>query len=76
LNTNVVLNGAPKMRSSPLKSPDKKIRRLSISLSDEQHAELLAIARKNRVSAAWVAREAIERLLADDLPLFHLRRPT
>ena len=48
--------------------------RLSISLSPEQHAELVAIAQKNKVSVAWVVREAIERLLYDEQPLFHMRR--
>ena len=49
--------------------------RLSVSLSSEQHAALLEIARKNKVSIAWVVREAIERLLHDEQPLFHVRRP-
>ena len=49
--------------------------RLSVSLSTEQHAELVAIAQKNKVSVAWVVREAIERLLYDEQPLFHMRQP-
>lgn len=46
--------------------------RLSVSLSAEQHQQLNEIARKNRVSVAWVVREAVERLLKDDLPLLHV----
>jgi predicted transcriptional regulator len=46
--------------------------RLSVSLSAEQHKQLSEIARKNRVSVAWVVREAVERLLKDDLPLLHV----
>ena len=48
--------------------------RLSVSLSPERHAELLEIANKHKVSVAWVVREAIERLLHDEQPLFHVRQ--
>lgn len=51
---------------------DKSAHRLSISLSAEQHRELSEIARQNRVSVAWVVREAIDRLLRDDMPLLHV----
>lgn len=51
---------------------DDKSVRLSVSLSADQHRELNEIARKNRVSAAWVVREAIDRLLKDDMPLLHV----
>lgn len=53
----------------------KEPHRLSVSLSPEQHAELVTIANKNKVSAAWVVREAIERLLHDEQPLLHVRPP-
>ena len=49
--------------------------RLSVSLSPEQHAEVVEIANMNKVSVAWVVREAIERLLHDEHPLFHMRQP-
>ena len=51
---------------------DDKATRLSVSLTAEQHRELNEIARKNRVSVAWVVREAINRLLKDELPLLHV----
>ena len=51
---------------------DKSGHRLSVSLTPEQHEELLEIANKNKVSVAWVVREAIERLLRDEQPLFHV----
>jgi metal-responsive CopG/Arc/MetJ family transcriptional regulator len=57
------------------KSAQKQMRRFSVSLPREQYDQVLAIARKNRVSTAWVIREAVERLLCADMPLFHLRRP-
>jgi len=57
------------------RSGPRKAHRFSVSLPGEQYGQLLVLARKNRVSTAWVVREAIERLLSDDMPLFHLRRP-
>jgi hypothetical protein len=53
---------------------DKSPHRLSVSLTAEQYRELNKIARKNRVSVAWVVREAIDKLLRDDLPLLHVGR--
>ena len=51
---------------------DDKPARLSVSLTADHHRELNEIARKNRVSVAWVVREAIDRLLKDELPLLHV----
>jgi len=51
---------------------DDKSARLSVSLTADQHRELNEIAKKNRVSVAWVVREAIDRLLKDDMPLLHV----
>jgi metal-responsive CopG/Arc/MetJ family transcriptional regulator len=50
----------------------KSVHRLSVSLTAEQHRELNEIAQRNRVSVAWVVREAIDRLLKDDMPLLHV----
>lgn len=60
------------MPRTPPSNDDKSGHRLSVSLTAEQHRELNEIARKNRVSAAWVVREAIDRLLKDDMPLLHV----
>jgi hypothetical protein len=60
------------MSSTATAHDDKSAHRLSVSLSAEQHSELSEIARKNRVSVAWVVREAIDRLLKDDMPLLHM----
>lgn len=49
-----------------------KLARLSVSLTAQQHRELNEIAKKNKVSVAWVVREAIDRLLKDELPLLHV----
>jgi hypothetical protein len=51
---------------------DKSPHRQSVSLTEEQHRQLTEIAQKNRVSVAWVIREAIDRLLKDDMPLLYV----
>jgi predicted DNA-binding protein len=58
----------------PKKKPmvEKSPHRLSVSLTADQYQHLTELARKNRVSVAWVVREAIERLLRDDMPLLHM----
>ena len=60
------------MQSTASDNDDKSAHRLSVSLTAEQYRELNEIARKNRVSVAWVIREAIDRLLKDDMPLLHV----
>jgi hypothetical protein len=60
------------MPSTATLHDDKSAHRLSVSLTAEQHRELNELARKNRVSVAWVVREAIDRLLKDDMPLLHV----
>lgn len=55
------------------KDPEEKTpHRQSVSLTEEQHRQLSEIAKKNRVSVAWVIREAIDRLLKEDMPLLHV----
>lgn len=61
------------MPKAATKDPDEKTpHRQSVSLTEEQHRQLSEIARKNRVSVAWVIREAIDRLLKEDMPLLHV----
>ncbi len=61
------------MSKASLKELDEKTaHRQSVSLTEEQHRQLIEIARKNRVSVAWVIREAIDRLLKEDMPLLHV----
>ena len=63
------------MPAADPKSQDTGGYRLSVSLTAQQHEQLAEIAKTNRVSIAWVVREAIERLLQGDMPLFHIRQP-
>jgi predicted transcriptional regulator len=62
------------MPNSTAANDDKTTHRLSVSLTEEQHLELNEIARKNRLSVAWVIREAIDRFLKDEKPLLHMRK--
>jgi predicted transcriptional regulator len=54
--------------SRPAELADKGAHRLSVSLSDDQYARVAELARRNRVSIAWVVREAVERMLDDKQP--------
>lgn len=58
--------------SRPTEPDDKGAHRLSVSLSVDQYARVAELARRNRVSIAWVVREAVERMLDDKQP--QLRR--
>lgn len=44
--------------------------RVSVSFDAEDYAEIKNIAEANRVSAAWVVREAVTRYLDSRTPLF------
>ncbi len=44
--------------------------RTSVTFSHEIYASLERIAKKKKVSIAWVVREAAEKYVADELPLF------
>lgn len=59
-------------RSEMSDNRGRKERRVSISLSPEQHAELNRMAKRKRVSLAWVVRDAIDKLLAAEAPLFRV----
>lgn len=44
--------------------------RATISFPAEHYAELERIAREKKVSLAWIVREAVEKYLAEQWPLF------
>lgn len=56
---------APKSEQSP---------RLSVTLPSETYASLERIAKKKKVSLAWVVRDATEKYVSDELPLFREAR--
>lgn len=51
----------PKREQSP---------RLSVTLPSETYASLERIAKRKKVSLAWVVRDAAEKYVSDELPLF------
>lgn len=57
----------PPLRRSP-KEP--KGIRLSVTIPAESHVELESIAAKQRVSLAWVVRQAVTQYLDSNRPLF------
>lgn len=48
----------------------KKSSRASVSFEPEQYSLLEQIAEQKRVSVAWVVREAVDRYLTEQWPLF------
>jgi hypothetical protein len=44
--------------------------RLSVTLPSETYLSLERIAKKKKVSLAWVVRDATEKYVSDELPLF------
>ena len=71
-----VENEGAKMATRPPDEADRdRAHRFSVSLPDALNQQVDELARKHRVSKSWIVREALERLLGDDMPLFHFRKP-
>jgi metal-responsive CopG/Arc/MetJ family transcriptional regulator len=49
--------------------------RFSVTIPSDLNRQVDELAGKHRVSKSWIVREALERLLRDDMPLFHFRQP-
>jgi hypothetical protein len=47
--------------------------RVSVTFPEDDYAEMQRIAERKRVSLAWVVRDAVQRYLAAQAPLFHVR---
>ena len=52
------------------KERNQKSTRTTVSFPSEDYEELERIAVRNKVSVAWVIREAVSRYLAEQAPLF------
>lgn len=63
----------PTTKSKKL-SAKEKIARASVSFPVEHYEELERIAESNKVSVAWVVREAVEKYLVDRWPLLSDRK--
>ncbi|MHB8726424.1 MAG: ribbon-helix-helix protein, CopG family [Casimicrobiaceae bacterium] len=59
---------AAKKKSRP--HPRSRSSRVSVSLSSDLHQTLQDIASQKKVSVAWVVRDAAEKYVADQWPLF------
>lgn len=57
-------------RQRTAKTKNAASHRASVSFPPELYETLEAIARRKKVSVAWVVREASERYVADQWPLF------
>lgn len=61
------------MQNNRITNEPTKTVRASVSLSVEMHAELERIAAKKKVSLSWVLRDAAEKYITDQYPLFENR---
>jgi hypothetical protein len=60
----------PVDRNTPQDAQDKRATRITVTLPSEHYQVLLRMAKNKRVSASWVVRDAVEKYLAADMPLF------
>ncbi|MDB6057680.1 MAG: putative transcriptional regulator containing the CopG/Arc/MetJ DNA-binding domain and a [Verrucomicrobiales bacterium] len=44
--------------------------RITVTFPSDDYAELLRLASAKRVSASWIVRDAVEKYLTGDIPLF------
>ena len=58
-------------RTKPTTPKKGKMPRTSVSLPADVREELERTAARRKVSVAWVIREALDRYLASENPLFH-----
>jgi metal-responsive CopG/Arc/MetJ family transcriptional regulator len=56
--------------NSALAPKSEQSSRLSVTLPHQTYTSLERIAKKKKVSLAWVVRDATEKYVADELPLF------
>jgi hypothetical protein len=56
--------------TSPNAEEERKTVRTTVTLPSRDYAELERLAERQRVSVAWVVRDAVEQYLKRSLPLF------
>ncbi|MBE7502220.1 MAG: CopG family transcriptional regulator [Verrucomicrobiales bacterium] len=54
---------------------EKRTTRITVTLPPDNYALLVRIARSKKVSASWVVRDAVDKYLAADIPLFQRAPP-
>ncbi|MDA1273595.1 MAG: ribbon-helix-helix domain-containing protein [Verrucomicrobia bacterium] len=60
----------PTGNSTVNSDPKQGCSRITVTLPAEHYQEILRVAKSKRVSASWVIRDAVEKYLAEDMPLF------
>lgn len=61
---------APKARQAAMPRAKPKMPRASVSFPPELYATLERIAQEKKVSVAWIVRDAAEKYVGDQWPLF------
>lgn len=63
------------MRSPKKDTPieEKKATRITVTLPISNYETIVRMAKSKKVSTAWVVREAVEKYLGEDMPLFRER---
>jgi predicted DNA-binding protein len=61
---------ATRAKRSANPKTDPKVWRASVSLAPELHVTLEQLAKSKKVSVAWIVREAVEKYVSDQWPLF------
>lgn len=59
----------PKPQKSRMQDPKKRAR-ITVTLPIKDYEQLCRIARTRKVSASWVVRDAVDKYLQSDIPLF------
>lgn len=57
-------------KKSTASSEETAVTRITVSVPKPNYEDLLRIAESKRVSISWVVRDAVEKYLAADMPLF------
>lgn len=59
-----------KIKQSPRAKPKPKSTRASVSFPRELYGTIEQLAAEKKVSVAWIVRDAVEKYVADQWPLF------
>lgn len=57
-------------RKQERSADEKKAARITVTIPPENYESIVRIARTKKVSTSWVVRDAVEKYLAADMPLF------
>jgi metal-responsive CopG/Arc/MetJ family transcriptional regulator len=69
----MVVHGGARVPKEAKQEADRSSVRTSVSLPQKSYREVERIAQRNRVSIAWVIREAVEQYVTEEAPLLRPR---